>query len=37
LLRLAPAPLSTSFADVWDGLSRLRDVVASEKHLANPN
>jgi len=26
-LRLGPAPISTGFADVWDGLSRLRTIV----------
>jgi kynureninase len=36
VLRLAPAPLSTSFLDVWEGMSRLRDVVASQAHLALP-
>ena len=37
LLRLAPVPLSTSFVDVWEGMSRLRDVVASQAHLAVPD
>lgn len=36
LLRLAPVPLCTSFADVWEGMTRLRDLVASEAHLALP-
>jgi kynureninase len=37
LLRLAPVPLSTSFVDVWEGMSRLRDLVASGAHLALPD
>ncbi len=37
LLRLAPVPLSTSFTDVWEAMSRLRDVVASGAHLALPS
>ena len=36
LLRLAPVPLSTSFVDVWQGMTRLRDLVASGAHLALP-
>ncbi|MCZ3388587.1 MAG: kynureninase [Actinomycetia bacterium] len=36
LLRLTPAPLTTSFADVWEAVSRLRDLVASNAHLALP-
>jgi kynureninase len=36
LLRLAPVPLTTSFADVWDAMTRLRDLVASGAHLALP-
>jgi kynureninase len=36
LLRLAPVPLTTSFLDVWDAMSRLRDLVASGAHLALP-
>lgn len=36
LLRLAPVPLSTSFADVWEAMARLRDLVASGAHLALP-
>jgi kynureninase len=31
-LRLGPAPLSTSFTDVWDGLDRLRRIVADAAH-----
>lgn len=34
LLRLAPVPISTSFVDVWTGMSRIRDVVAGDQHLA---
>ncbi|MEO8329184.1 MAG: aminotransferase class V-fold PLP-dependent enzyme, partial [Candidatus Nanopelagicales bacterium] len=37
LMRLAPAALTTSFVDVWEGMSRLRDVVASNAHLALPD
>ncbi len=36
LLRLAPVPLTTSFLDVWEAMGRLRDVVASNAHLALP-
>jgi kynureninase len=36
LLRLAPVPISTSFVDVWEAMSRIRDVVASDAHLAQP-
>ncbi|HEX5017071.1 MAG TPA: kynureninase [Actinomycetes bacterium] len=36
LLRLAPVPISTSFVDVWKGMTRLRDLVASGAHLALP-
>jgi kynureninase len=34
LLRLAPAPITTSFVDVWQAMSRIRDVVASDAHRA---
>ncbi len=36
LLRLAPSPATTSFTDVWEAAARLRDLVASEAHLALP-
>lgn len=36
LLRLAPVPLTTSFAVVWEAMVRLRDLVASDAHLAMP-
>jgi kynureninase len=36
LLRLSPTPLSSSFVDVWEGMSRIRDVVASQAYLAIP-
>jgi kynureninase len=36
LVRLSPAPLTTSFDDVWQAMSRLRDLVASNAHLALP-
>jgi kynureninase len=32
LIRLAPAPLTTSFVDVFDGLARMRDLVAERRH-----
>jgi kynureninase len=31
-LRIAPAPLYTSFADTWDALDRLRDIAASRSY-----
>ncbi|NQV97451.1 MAG: aminotransferase class V-fold PLP-dependent enzyme [Acidimicrobiaceae bacterium] len=31
-LRLAISPLPTSYAEVWDGFSRIRDLVATRKH-----
>jgi kynureninase len=36
LLRLAPAPLTTSFEDVWEGMRRIREVVAAGRHLDLP-
>jgi kynureninase len=36
VLRLAPAPLTTSFVDVWEAMTRLRDLVASDAHLGLP-
>jgi kynureninase len=36
LLRLSPAPLTTSFGDVWEGLQRIREVVAGGRHLMLP-
>jgi len=35
-LRIGPAPLTTSFEDVWVGLDRLRRLVADGEHLAFP-
>jgi kynureninase len=32
ILRLAPTPLDTAFVDVWDGLDRLRGIVARGEH-----
>jgi kynureninase len=32
LLRLGPAPLSSRFVDVWDGLDRLRHLVSRGVH-----
>ncbi|HVQ86641.1 MAG TPA: kynureninase [Actinomycetes bacterium] len=37
LIRIAPSPLTTAFVDVWEGLSRIRDVVASNAYLALPD
>jgi kynureninase len=34
LLRLAPVPLTTSFADVREGMARIRDLVVAQEHLA---
>jgi kynureninase len=34
LIRLAPVPLTTSFTEVYDGLARLRALVANGTHLA---
>ncbi|MEO8107104.1 MAG: kynureninase [Actinomycetes bacterium] len=36
LLRLSPAPSTTSFVDVFEAMSRLRDLVASNAYLALP-
>jgi kynureninase len=39
-LRLGPAPISTSFTDVWDGLDRLRRIVDDrtyERYSAEPS
>jgi len=35
-LRLGPAPLTTSYADVWEGLDRLRRLVESGAHQGYP-
>jgi len=35
-LRLGPAPAYTRYVDVWDGLDRLRRLVAADAHLAYP-
>jgi len=35
-LRLGLSPLTTSFAEVWDGMERIRQVVAEERHLRYP-
>ena len=32
-IRLAIAPLPTSYAEVWEGLDRMRDLVASKRYL----
>jgi len=36
-LRLGVAPLYTRFVDVYEGMARLRDVVASERYLDYPS
>ena len=33
LLRIGPAPISSRFVDVWDGLDRMRELVANGSHL----
>lgn len=33
-IRLGPAPLYTRYTDVWDAMSRLRELVLSGRHLA---
>ena len=35
-LRLGVAPLYTSFADVCEGMARLRDIVEQGRHLTFP-
>jgi kynureninase len=35
-IRLAPAPLFTSFTHVWDGLDRLREIAASKSYTDIP-
>ncbi|HEX5494780.1 MAG TPA: aminotransferase class V-fold PLP-dependent enzyme [Mycobacteriales bacterium] len=35
-LRLGPAPLTTSFTQVWDGMDRIRRLTAAGEHLAYP-
>jgi kynureninase len=35
-LRLGPAPLYTGFTDVWTGVDRLREILASGAHRAYP-
>ena len=32
-IRLAMAPLPTSYVEIWDGMARMRDLVASKKYL----
>ncbi len=32
-IRLAIAPLPTSYTEIWDGISRMRDIVVSKKYL----
>jgi kynureninase len=34
LLRLGPAPLSSRFVDVWDGMDRLCHLVSRNLHAA---
>jgi kynureninase len=33
LVRIGPAPISTRFVEVWDGLDRIRSLVAAGAHL----
>jgi len=35
-IRLAPAPIWTSFAEVWDGMDRLREIAASKSYTDMP-
>jgi len=35
-LRLGPAPIATSFAEVWDALNRLREITASKSYADVP-
>ena len=35
-IRLAPAPLYTSFTQVWDGMDRLREIAASKSYADIP-
>jgi kynureninase len=35
-LRLGPVPIYTRFADVWDGMSRLRDIVETKAYERYP-
>jgi kynureninase len=32
-IRLAMAPLPTSYVEIWDGMARMRDLVAEERYL----
>jgi kynureninase len=32
-IRLAIAPLPTSYTEIWDGISRMRDLVVSKRYL----
>ena len=36
VVRLGFSPLTTSFVDVWDGLDRLRALVAGGEHRLAP-
>jgi kynureninase len=35
-MRLAPAPLSTSFSQVWEGMERLREIATSKSYADIP-
>jgi kynureninase len=35
-IRLAPAPLYTSFTQVWEGMSQLREIAASKSYADIP-
>jgi kynureninase len=32
-IRLAMAPLPTSYVEIWDGMARMRDLVAEKRYL----
>jgi kynureninase len=36
LIRLSPAPTSTTFVEVWDGVARITDLVASRNYEPTP-
>lgn len=37
LFRLAPAPLTTSFLDLWDAMERIAEVVSTTSYLSYPD
>jgi kynureninase len=36
-LRLCPAPITTSFTDVWDALDKLRQIAADKSYYDLPD